>query len=198
MKRIIPVALLALMVLSLSCRGWYQVVSSKWSMEGLQSGPRILKNCDTIFIGWMDITVFESDWKSLGYESEKAWVYFVNSLNNHFIPMQFPVWLHGKKIVKARNRDETPPADAQIYIRFDRSVFYKAEQTYSIVTIDQRFNNCEVLDVRMSFIDLKSGKELHELDVVIYHKDNNLYYYSFEGRICNRVDNLAAFLRKYM
>ncbi len=198
MKRIIPVAFLALVVLSLSCREYFQVVSEKWSMEGLQRGPKILKSYDTVFIGWMDLQLGGADWKSMRYESEKDWIGFVENLNNYFIPSQFPAWLPGKKIIKAKTKDEAPPPNAQLYIKFNRAIHHVAVAKGDIPLLHKSFFGWEVLEVDMSFTDLKTGKELCKFDVVVTSKDSDPLAYRFESRVQNRVDNLAAFLQKYL
>lgn len=152
-------------------------------MEGLQSGPKILKNYQTVFIGWMDPKTSGADLKSMRYESEKDWIKYVNNLNSYFMPTQFSAWLHGKRIINAKTMDEEPPDGSQLYIRFNKAVLYLSTAEGAIPEIHKSYIGWEALDVEMSFIDVKSGNELHKVHVAITDRDANPGSYSFEGQI---------------
>lgn len=97
LRRIIPVLLLLLAVLTAGCSR---------HVRPEYSGHPVL------YCGWLDLK--ESDYRKVGYNSRAEWKIIIERINVYFLQKHVTDYCSSFKVVGARNKSDTPPPNAYL------------------------------------------------------------------------------------
>jgi hypothetical protein len=157
MKRFVVMA-----VLVLFC------IASPTAMQAKDKTSHVdMSHMDHIFVGWVDMN--PDSWKLLDYDTKKEWADVIDSLNEYFHEELKTVYLPGKTLTVAKNKDDENAAGNDLYIKF------------TDVSVDKGYR----LHAAIHFIDPKSGAEIAAIPLD-----------SYRGRVCGLVGCMQKSLNK--
>jgi hypothetical protein len=188
MKKYIHFIILTISVFLLpsGCVSYYAILSEKAAAPSLDK-------YQNIYVGWIDLD--EEKWKSYGYDTKEPWMALIRASNVSSFPRYLKAYLPSKNITTSMSKNDIP-ADAQLYIKFNRAEYFQKTSTGAQIAFG-RLAGTDTLDLDISFIDVKNKKEVYRVTVSIYSAAGSRWTStSFEGRVNNSIDNTAAYIKE--
>ncbi|MBN2078210.1 MAG: hypothetical protein JW838_04550 [Spirochaetes bacterium] len=186
-KTLIAVLLVTLFALP-SCKSYYTIADETNPVPSM-------KHYKSIFIGWMPIS--EDGWEEYGYDNRDQWTTTISVMNRENLPHYAKEVFRRYTIHTATSRNSLPPADAELYVRFDRVKFIKYTSTalqvfQTLGSISEAGN--DLLDSQITIIDMKTKKPIYTTHVGVNSQGSGYSDMSFEGRVGNSIYNTLLFL----
>jgi hypothetical protein len=151
MKRFIAVAVLALLCIALPTPAYARYGVKRYLKKETTVDMNAMNH---VCVGWVDLGA--DQWGRLEYDTKTEWSGTIDSLNNAFVSGLPAMYLPGRTVVGAKNKEDVSMTGCDLYIKFS-DVFVDYDHYHLILGIH--------------FVDPKTGTEIGTIPVRPYFGD---------------------------
>ncbi|HXB62216.1 MAG TPA: hypothetical protein VNU94_05125 [Acidobacteriaceae bacterium] len=151
MKRIVVIAVLALLCVAAPTPAFARYGVKRYLKKETTTN---MTNMNHVCVGWVDLGV--DQWGRLEYDTKGEWSAVIDGLNDSFVSALPVMYLPGKTVTGAKNKDDESMAGCDLYVKFS-NVYVDYDNYHLILAID--------------FIDPKTNTEIGTIPVRPYFGD---------------------------